>query len=61
MRLLRFLPLSLLLVAGLLVAGCGGGSKSVPANAVAVVGDSTVTKADFNNVLAATKNPPWGR
>jgi len=55
MRLLRFLPLSLLLVAGLLAAGCGGGSKSVPANAVAVVGDSTVTKADFNNVLAATK------
>lgn len=55
MRLLRFLPLSMLLVAGLLAAGCGGGTKAVPANAVAVVGDSTVTKADFNNVLAATK------
>jgi parvulin-like peptidyl-prolyl isomerase len=55
MRLLRFLPLSMLLVAGLLAAGCGGGTKAVPANAVAVVGDSTVTKVDFNNVLAATK------
>jgi foldase protein PrsA len=55
MRLLRFLPLSLLLVAGLLAAGCGGGTKAVPANAVAVVGDSTVSKVDFNNVLAATK------
>jgi parvulin-like peptidyl-prolyl isomerase len=55
MRLLRFLPLSMLLVAGLLAAGCGGGTKAVPADAVAVVGDSTVTKVDFNNVLAATK------
>jgi parvulin-like peptidyl-prolyl isomerase len=55
MRLLRFLPLSMLLVAGLLAAGCGGGTKAVPANAVAVVGDSTISKADFNKVLAATK------
>jgi parvulin-like peptidyl-prolyl isomerase len=55
MRLLRFLPLSMLLVAGLIAAGCGGGTKAVPADAVAVVGDSTVTKVDFNNVLAATK------
>jgi len=45
----------MLLVAGLLAAGCGGGTKAVPASAVAVVGDSTITKADFNNVLAATK------
>jgi parvulin-like peptidyl-prolyl isomerase len=55
MRLLRFLPLSMLLVAGLLAAGCGGGTKAVPANAVAVVGDSTILKADFNKVLTATK------
>ena len=55
MRLLRFLPLSMLLVVGVLVAGCGGGTKAVPADAVAVVGDSTVTKVDFNNVFAATK------
>jgi parvulin-like peptidyl-prolyl isomerase len=45
----------MLLVAGLIAAGCGGGTKAVPADAVAVVGDSTVTKVDFNNVLAATK------
>ena len=55
MRPLRFLPLSMLLVAGLLAAGCGGGTKAVPANAVAVVGDSTILKADFNKVLTATK------
>ena len=55
MRFRRFLPLSVLLVAGLLAAGCGGGSKKVPADAIAVVGDSTISKADFNNVLAATK------
>ena len=55
MRLLRFLPLSTLLVVGVLVAGCGSGTKAVPADAVAVVGDSTVTKVDFNNVFAATK------
>jgi len=45
----------MLLVVGVLVAGCGGGTKAVPADAVAVVGDSTVTKVDFNNVFAATK------
>ena len=43
MRFLRFLPLTMLLVAGLLAAGCGGGSKAVPANAVAVVLDPDVT------------------
>jgi len=45
----------MLLVVGVLVAGCGSGTKAVPADAVAVVGDSTVTKVDFNNVFAATK------
>ena len=55
MRLLRFLPLPLLLVVGLLVAGCGGGgssARSVPANAVAVVGPDTITKAAFNDLMA---------
>jgi parvulin-like peptidyl-prolyl isomerase len=55
MRLLRFLPLSVLLAAGLLAAGCGSGSKTVPSDAIAVVGDATISKADFNNVLGATK------
>lgn len=56
MRLLRFLPLPLLLVVGLLVAGCGGGggssARSVPANAVAVVGPDTITKVAFNDLMA---------
>jgi peptidyl-prolyl cis-trans isomerase C len=52
---LRFLPSSLLLVlavVALLAAGCGGsGSTSVPANAVATVGNDTITKAQFNFLL----------
>src|SRR3954451_4635727 len=53
---LRFLPVALLLVlAALFVAGCGGGSKSVPADAVAVVGNDTLTKAQFNFLLAGAK------
>lgn len=52
MRLLRFLPVALLV--GLLLAfaaGCGGGSTSVPSDAVAVVGSDTITKAQFNALL----------
>ena len=63
MRLLRFLPLPLLLLVGaLLFAGCGGGSnsskapKSVPQDAVAVVGSSTITKSQYNDVLALAKS-----
>jgi parvulin-like peptidyl-prolyl isomerase len=53
---LRFLPVALLTVLVLLVAaGCGGGSKSVPANAVAVVGGDTITKAQFNFLLDGAK------
>ena len=38
--------------AGLLVAGCGSsGSASVPSDAVATVGTTTVTKADFDQLL----------
>jgi parvulin-like peptidyl-prolyl isomerase len=45
-----------LLVAALLVAGCGGGgAKSVPANAVAVVGGDTITKTQFNDLLESAK------
>jgi parvulin-like peptidyl-prolyl isomerase len=56
MRLLRFLPLPVLLVAALLLAGCGGGgSQSVPANAVAVVGSDTITKTQFNDLLDGAK------
>jgi parvulin-like peptidyl-prolyl isomerase len=57
MRLFRFLPIPVLLAAALLVAGCGGGgsSESVPNNAVAVVGGDTVTKTQFNDLLAGAK------
>ncbi len=56
MRLLRFLPLPVLLAVALLAAGCGGGSKkSVPANAVALVGSDTITKAQFNALLAGAQ------
>jgi foldase protein PrsA len=55
MRQLRFLPLPLLLVLALLAAGCGGGSKSVPQNAVALVDGQTITKVQFNGLLASAK------
>jgi parvulin-like peptidyl-prolyl isomerase len=56
MRLLRYLPIPVLLAAGLLLAGCGGGgSQSVPANAVAVVGADTITKTQFNALLEGAK------
>ena len=57
MKLLRFLPLALLLALALLAAGCGGGgsSKSVPSDAVAKVGDNTITKAQFTFLLAGAK------
>jgi parvulin-like peptidyl-prolyl isomerase len=55
----RFLPFFVLLaLVGLLAAGCGGSSskaKSVPADAVARVGDDTITKTEFNALLAEAK------
>lgn len=41
-----------LAVLGLLAAGCGGGgSANVPSDAVAVVGDQTVTRAEFDALI----------
>ena len=54
MRLLRFVPVALLLV--LVVAACGGGSKSVPSNSVAVVGDQEITKSEFNFLIDGARN-----
>jgi parvulin-like peptidyl-prolyl isomerase len=57
MRLLRFLPLSALLAVVLIAAGCGGGGvKSVPSSAVAVVGNDSITKALFNTLMDGTKS-----
>lgn len=56
MRTLRFLPAALLLPVVLFAAGCGGGSKSVPSNSVALVGNEPVTKAEFNFLLAGAKS-----
>jgi parvulin-like peptidyl-prolyl isomerase len=57
MKLLRFLPVALLLAIALLAAGCGGGgsSQSVPSDAVAKVGDNTITKSEFTFLLAGAK------
>lgn len=44
------LPLLLMLVASL--AACGGGSQSVPANAIAVVNGTPITTAEFNTFFA---------
>src|ERR1035437_6504816 len=57
MRLLRYLLLPTLFALVLLAAGCGGGgTKSVPSSAVAVVGSDTITKAQFNTLVDGTKS-----
>jgi parvulin-like peptidyl-prolyl isomerase len=53
-RTLRFYILLPAAAAAILLVGVacgGGGSDDVPSNAVAVVGDETVTKADFDRLL----------
>ncbi|HYZ77746.1 MAG TPA: peptidylprolyl isomerase [Gaiellaceae bacterium] len=51
------IALPLVVLAALAAAGCGGGggSTKVPGDAVAVVGDQTITKADFDLALNRTK------
>ena len=51
-------PRLLALLAALLVfvaAGCGGGSDDVPDDAIAVVGDTEIARADFNAYLGQSK------
>jgi len=43
------------LVLALFAAGCGGSSTQVPSDAVAKVGDETITKAQFEAVLVRAK------
>ena len=57
MRLLRFVPLFALLAVVAVAAGCGGCStKSVPSDAVAVVGSDNITKAQFTLLMTGTKS-----
>ncbi|HMI22156.1 MAG TPA: SurA N-terminal domain-containing protein, partial [Gaiellaceae bacterium] len=56
MKLLRLVPILALVAA--FAAACGGGSdtpKSVPSDAVAVVGGDTITKAEYNQTLDQAK------
>src|SRR2546430_17547157 len=56
MKLLRLVPILALVAA--FAAACGGGSgapKSVPSDAVAVVGSDTITKDEFNQTLDQAK------
>src|SRR5438477_13170897 len=56
MKLLRLVPILALVAA--FAAACGGGSgapKSVPSDAVAVVGGDTITKNEFNSTLDQAK------
>ncbi len=55
MKPLRLLPVALLLVVVLVAAGCGSGSKGVPSSAVARVGNVTITKDQFNFLLAGAQ------
>ena len=54
-RRLRLLTAALLLPVPLVACGGGGGSKEVPANAVALVGDEPITRAAFASMLAANR------
>jgi foldase protein PrsA len=57
MKTLPRIALPFVLLVALAAAGCGGGggSTKVPGDAVAVVGDNTITKADFDVALNRTK------
>jgi hypothetical protein len=57
MRLLRFLPVALLVVIVVVAAGCGGGgSAKVSSDSVAVVGGDQITKSEFNFLIAGAKS-----
>ena len=55
MKSLRFSPVALLLILVLVAAGCGGGAKTVPTSAVARVGNATITKDQFNFLIAGAQ------
>jgi foldase protein PrsA len=56
MRTRRILVLfSIAVIAVSALAACGGGSKSVPANAIAVVGNQVVLRSQYDELLAESK------
>jgi foldase protein PrsA len=55
MKHLRLVLILALVAAFAAACGGGGGPKSVPSDAVAVVGSDTITKADFNQTLDQAK------
>lgn len=55
MRSIRLLVAPFLLLS-LLAAGCGHDAPAVPASAIAVVGDRTVPRAQFDALMAQTKD-----
>src|SRR3712207_2064210 len=57
MRRTRLLLTLFAVVAVTVAAGCGGddGSESVPDDAIAVVGEESILKSEFNEVLAQAK------
>jgi parvulin-like peptidyl-prolyl isomerase len=53
----RILAIGICSAVVLLVAACGGGgARDVPADAVAVVGDKTITKAEWDALIAQTRH-----
>jgi foldase protein PrsA len=55
MRHIRFSFLFPVLLIGLAAAGCGGGGSGLSGDAVAKVGNVTITKAQFDNVMERAK------
>jgi parvulin-like peptidyl-prolyl isomerase len=51
MKTSRFLLLSLCALVAVVLAGCGGGSDDVPADAVAVVDGQEIARADYNQLI----------
>jgi foldase protein PrsA len=59
MKIVRFMPLLALLAVALLAAGCGGGggsSASVPSGDIATVGSDSITKAQYDALIALAKS-----
>ena len=55
------LVLLVVVLLGLALAGCGGGSRDVPAEAVAVVGDEDITKAEFDALMNRARSAYKGQ